>query len=1047
MLLSEDYKKRMMELAGVKPEGNLILEVDKRNVIINKLKIPKEIADWAHNIGGQDGKSISEKYSVWIASSLKQKFFEDFNNRNLPSADIKDVMETWALPKLSDANTPNQKIWSSNIQEFVRNFTGDYQNILDWLKGRTTLAPEHDVLNFKTLTFDEAKQRSEIWHKKLAEIQGGKIEDEDGDVVLTFLDGFYWIRLNRDYCEKEAEAMGHCGRASGSVLYSLRKDQYPYVTAAVREEDGVCTQMKGRGNTKPKSDFHRYIIPFILGNKPDIKYFYSRYRPETDFNINDLNDTDFKNVVHKKPSLLGGNGVIAMERLPYDEFKKHLTPELISELDGLKVVLNKLNEKDLMVLLLHTPQYFDNLKGLPLSDLLKTPEMVTWALQNKPELFTKNTNYGSIVLTEEQLKMVLGNAKLAGNLNIDRLQVDDNTLRWIVKTNPVILENTIVAISRLTEEEKDYLVTNHPNVFKTFVYNQINERASSANSVILKVLGKERLQKLFVSHPEFFKTEDMTSALYLVFLTPELISWYIKSHNKDNDPFGVFTHKSGLERLSNFITFDEKTLMYLLVYHPDTFYVQLINYIDKGDDTAAKLGRYIIDNHFEWIEDLIAKSGNYHYNRSLPHIYDWDLSPAQKQKIVDFDLKNEGDTQIIPSYNSEELESLALSPEQINQLLEGEETENFTVDMLIGFNVPKEKAKEPLLNLLLNNPEEDKKITKQIEDDYPDGANFLRELYNENPKAFPALIFAVKYKDVKRLKQYNSNEIIYGDNDITLLASDWSSDDITNLFDDPKHAEQVANYDLNFTNYNYSFDDISGNLDDLSKVNMARIKYLLIKAFGTKYKIQINAMSDRDIGNLLEDPEDFFSENEEQELGDFNNEIIDEIKEAFIRATEDAQRNADEGEYFELFSKPVEDLFSEMKFENHKIKKYNKETKEYEIKDENVLAFHISYEEYYKFIKDAEEQNSNNADDEYTLAIGNGDWSIIRMALAERGEELKIDEPYYGVQGDINKEDLNERFSEHIYHASESANFLKNAKIVVKRNPKTNKPQIATSRD
>jgi len=80
-------------------------------------------------------------------------------------------------------------------------------------------------------------------------------------VVLTFPDGFYWIRLNKNFCRDEAEAMGHCGRGSG-ILYSLRRDKYPYVTVDL--VNGVITQIKGRGNTKPKPEYHKYIKPILL---------------------------------------------------------------------------------------------------------------------------------------------------------------------------------------------------------------------------------------------------------------------------------------------------------------------------------------------------------------------------------------------------------------------------------------------------------------------------------------------------------------------------------------------------------------------------------------------------------------------------------------------------------------------------------------------------------------------------------------------------------------------------------------------------------------
>jgi hypothetical protein len=45
---------------------------------------------------------------------------------------------------------------------------------------------------------------------------------------------------------------------------------------------------------------------------------------------------------------------------------------------------------------------------------------------------------------------------------------------------------------------------------------------------------------------------------------------------------------------------------------------------------------------------------------------------------------------------------------------------------------------------------------------------------------------------------------------------------------------------------------------------------------------------------------------------------------------------------------------------------------------------------------------------------------------------LEINEPYYGVQGDINKEDLNDSFSDKLFEESELSSLLDKAKVVVK---------------
>nr|QBM02760.1 hypothetical protein [uncultured archaeon] len=973
-----------MELAGVPAGQNIISEADKRSVITNTLHIPREVADFAHN--------LSDKYAIWIADSARKLHLKNAESWISGESDengkkaFEELKKVWSFKSLSDAKDQFDVALVKKINGFLQTITGDYTHILDWLKGRTTLAPENDQINFKTLTFDEAKKRSDEWHKKLGDIRGGKIEDEEGEVIMTFPDGFYWLNLGKDYCEKESKAMGHCGRASGAVLYSLRKEQYPYVTAAVKG-DGTITQMKGRANTKPKSDFHKYIIPFILGNNPDIQNFQSTYQSNTDFNINDLTDVELKQVVDKKPSLLLYNGAIALKRL---------------------------SEEKIQSLLVSQPLIFRGWDEIVvLSDILRNDNMIDWAIVNAPELFHKY-KFGTLKFNKEQLYKALSIDSISANLKLDEMGLDDTAVNWIVYNKPQMFEESVVTITKLSDEQKDYLVKNHPMAFMSFI--STSDSGSGHQKQIITVIGIGRLQLLFVSNPILFSKGHIPRILFVGFLLPEMLEKYVKTHNKQNDPLDIFNNLKRLNDISDFMNVN--TFYYFLKHYSELFWQTSM--ISSSNKEGGKIiGRYIVDHHFEWIEKFISES----YNSKLK-IQDWDLSPAQKQKIVNSDA--EGKTTILVNYDENEIRKLNLSPKQVQQLLSSPEfSENLTLDLVKGFNLApdREQTKTALLDVLKNSNNEDKEITIVNEMEEMFGEEYVHSLYNTNPNIFLALDFPVKYRDIERLKKYNNSGVSYEKEGIKIRFDDWSDDELVEMFKNDSFAKQIANFELDFNSYDYSFENIDNNFDDLDQMNIARVRFLIGKAFPAKFKTTIKTMKISELVSVLNDPDSI-----SEDSVDFDDSIIDGIKDTFVRATEDAQRNADEDEYWKLYINPIKELFGEPK--NVSIKKRVKGKEE--IQTVEMLEFQVSYGAFEDYIKGATESGDYGdlikTSDYVTSVVG-----IIKTALKERGEELEVNEPYNGVYGDIDKGDLNERFNDVLYEDTTISDLLNKTKIVVKK--------------
>lgn len=264
----------------IKKLSGILLEGKYSDVIKNKIGLPEEISNELEVSYG--------KYSIWFANVFLKSIKERYDLVNFDTSLKNEDSELFDFMK---KEFPNYK---NNVYDYVS----------DWLKGRNSgPVTENDKIDFKTLTIFEALDRADAWHKKLEQIQTGKIEDEQGDVVMTFPDGFYWIKLNSHYCEDESEAMGHCGRGNG-ILYSLRKNKQPFITADI-DNNGKILQMRGRANTKPKKEYHKYILDFILSDT--VKDFsYNSFKPEENFYISDLDEEYINKIIEEKPSLFNG---------------------------------------------------------------------------------------------------------------------------------------------------------------------------------------------------------------------------------------------------------------------------------------------------------------------------------------------------------------------------------------------------------------------------------------------------------------------------------------------------------------------------------------------------------------------------------------------------------------------------------------------------------------------------------------------------------------------------------------------------------------------
>lgn len=273
--------------------------VEKKNNLnkIKKFANQPVIYDWANN--------TDEYLSIWLADII--------------------VKELKILTNIADAEKLKSylsgevnKKYDRLVERLILSMRDDVSSILDYVN-----SPLHDNKpNIRNLSLKDAYKLSEEWHEEIKNNQSGIIEDESGDIIMTFPDGYYWINLLKKRCEDEADAMGHCGTTNnGTTLLSLRKNKEPHVTIAWNENDNIFTQIKGKGNTKPIDKYHTYIVDLII--KLDVSGFKSEYDRSSDFDVEDLSSELTEKLEEENPTYVENSKPPTREELE-ERFREYL---------------------------------------------------------------------------------------------------------------------------------------------------------------------------------------------------------------------------------------------------------------------------------------------------------------------------------------------------------------------------------------------------------------------------------------------------------------------------------------------------------------------------------------------------------------------------------------------------------------------------------------------------------------------------------------------------------------------------------------------------
>jgi len=335
-------------------------KIKKQTDKIHKFLTYEPLIDWIiKRVVDREGTK-GLQYVVWFADKLKtyllkwlflelsdKKYVSDIaGGEDSLKKTIKTFLETGEV--VGTEKLQKKKVWFKKdiYASFKRMLDGSdgtvmVASIIDWLKSPIR---EEEIVNLSQYnSLKEASDRAIEWHENIKAT--GVVINEEGTVLMTFEDGYYWIDLETTECEDEAKAMGHCGRTDyGTTMYSLRRKQSPHVTAAIEIEynrtndDGsseegywsIIHQMKGRENKKPIEKYHPYILELlsypnvsdnvkIINDIPKvIRFSTEEYMPEEDFAISDLNMKQISKLHKANPELISTCGLSVLISLYQD---------------------------------------------------------------------------------------------------------------------------------------------------------------------------------------------------------------------------------------------------------------------------------------------------------------------------------------------------------------------------------------------------------------------------------------------------------------------------------------------------------------------------------------------------------------------------------------------------------------------------------------------------------------------------------------------------------------------------------------------------------
>ena len=281
----------------IKSIKELITEASKKKVLMDKLGFNENQAEMLDSLCGP--------LSVWMGNKLL-KFFQEYHGGMTQELNPEEL-------KKASINLVNQN-------NLVRRQREQIVSIMDYIR----VGLDGNTSTVKDLPYVELYNESNQWHQSLGTKDGDINYKEEHPIVVDFRNedgiGFYWVDTETNDCPEESKRMGHCGRTDrNNSVYSLREfkklnDKYTinksHLTASIGDRDGILYQLKGPHNSKPKEEYHNYILPlfYVLGGDGEqsgylIQGFGSEYNSREDFKLTDLPEEVIKSLYSNRPEL------------------------------------------------------------------------------------------------------------------------------------------------------------------------------------------------------------------------------------------------------------------------------------------------------------------------------------------------------------------------------------------------------------------------------------------------------------------------------------------------------------------------------------------------------------------------------------------------------------------------------------------------------------------------------------------------------------------------------------------------------------------------
>jgi len=295
------YEKRIINLLREYNDSLGLLMESKKDVLIDKLGLKEELAQVFDEVG--------KKLAIWLANKYLKYYYEMGKEMESQKSN-KDILE-WAKTKLNQIRPSGIRQVLASIMDYIQVGLNGNKSSLD------------DVNLIDVIT------KSKEWHDSLGIGDGAVNYIENAPILIDFRDkngeGYYWADLNVKNSPEECERMGHCGRSSYGYLYSLRSDKIildgkyrinkSHLTAAIGGTDGILYQLKGPKNSKPKEEYHKYILPLFYAESDSgegdylINGFGTEYASQEDFKISDLPDETIRELYRNRPELFSSKSL------------------------------------------------------------------------------------------------------------------------------------------------------------------------------------------------------------------------------------------------------------------------------------------------------------------------------------------------------------------------------------------------------------------------------------------------------------------------------------------------------------------------------------------------------------------------------------------------------------------------------------------------------------------------------------------------------------------------------------------------------------------